>query len=99
MKHVRTTTGRIVKRPGSAPEPTLPEEDAAMRIAMQPEGMMERVGMALGMVPRPMGDTWLAHKLARLIMAATRLGLFEALAGGRKTAAEVAAEAGTDSAA
>ncbi len=61
--------------------------------------MRERLGAALGMVPTPMGDTWCAQKLARFIMAATRLGLFEALAGGRRTAAEVAAEAGTDPAA
>jgi 2-polyprenyl-3-methyl-5-hydroxy-6-metoxy-1,4-benzoquinol methylase len=67
-----------------------------MRIAAQPEGMMERVGTALGLVPTPMVHTWLAQKIARFIMAATRLGIFEALAGGRKSAAAVATEAGTD---
>jgi len=66
-----------------------------MRIAQQPEGWIERVGMALGMLPTPLVDTWCAQKLARFIMAATRLGLFEALAGEPKTAAEVAALAGT----
>jgi SAM-dependent methyltransferase len=66
-----------------------------MRLAPQPEGLLEWVGMALGMVPTPIGDTSAAQKLARFIMAATRLGLFEALADGPKTAAEVAALAGT----
>lgn len=66
-----------------------------MRMAFQPEGLIERLGMAFGMVPTPMGDTWCAQKLARFIMAATRFGLFDALAGGPKTAAEVAAQAGT----
>jgi 2-polyprenyl-3-methyl-5-hydroxy-6-metoxy-1,4-benzoquinol methylase len=61
--------------------------------------VLEHVAMALGIAPKPMGHTWVAPKMARLIMAATRLGLFEALAGRRKTAAEVAAEARTDPAA
>lgn len=67
----------------------------AMRVVMEPEGWMERLGMTLGMMPTPMGQTWCAQKLSRFIMAATKLGLFDALSEGAKTATEVAALAGT----
>jgi len=67
-----------------------------MKIGVIPENMLERVALAVGAVPRPLLDTHVAMMLARTIMAATKLGVFEALASGPLTAHEVAAQCGTD---
>ena len=67
-----------------------------MKMVFEPEGFAERIGMAMGMVPTPMGDTWCAQKLARWIMAAAKLGIFDALATEDGTAVDVARRAGTD---
>jgi SAM-dependent methyltransferase len=65
-----------------------------MKIALMPEGVMELVGMAAGMVPTPMGLTWCAQKLSRWIVAAVKTGIFEALEAGPLTAASVASRCG-----
>jgi Dimerisation domain/O-methyltransferase domain len=67
-----------------------------MRVGAIPEGLMERIVMRLGVVPRPFVDTQMAFTLGRLIMAAAELGVFELLADGPATAAEVAERLGTD---
>jgi SAM-dependent methyltransferase len=67
-----------------------------MRLTTIPENVVERVLLALGLVPTPSMDTLIALLLARTIMSATKLGLFEALAHGPLAAAEVAARCGTD---
>jgi SAM-dependent methyltransferase len=67
-----------------------------MKIGIIPENMLERIALAVGVVPRPMFDTHLAMMLARTIMAATKLGVFEALASGPLSAHKVAAHCGTD---
>ena len=67
-----------------------------MKIGIIPENTLERVALAAGAVPRPLFDTHLAMMLARTIMAATKLGVFEALASGPLTAHKVAAQCGTD---
>lgn len=66
-----------------------------MRIATIPQGVIEAVAWAAGLVPRPVFDTLLAAGLARTLMTASKLGVFEALADTPRTAAEVAARCGT----
>jgi len=67
-----------------------------MKLGIIPENILERVALAAGVVPRPMLDTLVAMMLARTIMAATKLGIFEALAPGPLPAHQVAAQCGTD---
>lgn len=66
-----------------------------MRIATIPEGVIEAVAWAAGLVPRPVFDTLLAAGLARTLMTASKLGVFEALADSPRTAADVAQRCGT----
>lgn len=61
-----------------------------MRVGAIPETLMERVALKLGLVPTPFLATLHAIGLGRLIMGATRLGVFEALAGGPLNARQVA---------
>lgn len=61
-----------------------------MRLGAIPENLLERVALGLGLVPTPLIDTQLAFTLARTVMIATRLGVFDALADGPLDAAEVA---------
>ena len=49
----------------------------------------------LGLLPRPLADTIVAMLLSRTVLMGSRLGVFEALAGGAGTAEEVAARCGT----
>ncbi len=67
-----------------------------MKLGVIPENVLERVALAAGVVPRPILDTLVAMMLARTIMAATKLGIFEALASGPLPAHQVAAHCGTD---
>jgi SAM-dependent methyltransferase len=67
-----------------------------MKLGIIPENILERVALAAGVVPRPILDTLVAMMLARTIMAAAKLGIFEALASGPLPAHQVAAHCGTD---
>ena len=67
-----------------------------MRVGAIPEGLIERIVMRLGVAPRPLIDTQMAFTLGRVIMAGADLGVFETLADGPATAAEVAERLGTD---
>lgn len=67
-----------------------------MRLTTVPGSWLERVLLALGMVPTPLMDTMISLLLARSIMAGTKLGIFEALAPGPLTAEEVARRCATD---
>src|SRR5260370_17711088 len=67
-----------------------------MKLGIIPENILERVALAAGVVPRPILDTLVAMLLARTIMAATKLGIFEALASGPLQAHQVADHCGTD---
>jgi 2-polyprenyl-3-methyl-5-hydroxy-6-metoxy-1,4-benzoquinol methylase len=62
-----------------------------------PENLLERVVLAARLAPRPILHTILAFGVARAIMVATKLGVFEVLAQGAKGADEVAAALGADS--
>jgi SAM-dependent methyltransferase len=52
----------------------------------------------LNLAPRPLLETQMAYTLARLIMVATKLGVFEALAAGPATPPDVARRCGTSAA-
>ena len=67
-----------------------------MRLDAIPENLFEAIALRAGVVPTPLGDTILAMTLARTIMVATKLGIFEALARRECTAHEVATRCGLD---
>jgi predicted O-methyltransferase YrrM len=66
-----------------------------MRFGTIPQNPLEWVLLSSGLVPTPLLDTY-AVAWSRVVMTATQLKLFEALAAGALTANEVAARAGTD---
>lgn len=66
-----------------------------MRLSTMPENLLDLGALASGQVPTPLLDTIIALLLARVVMVGTKLGIFEALAAGPRTAAEVAATCGT----
>lgn len=66
-----------------------------MRIGVVPENLIERLLLRFNMVPTPLLDTHMAFLAARLIMIATRTGVFETLKDGPRQAAAVAAACGT----
>jgi predicted O-methyltransferase YrrM len=66
-----------------------------MRLGAIPENPVEWVIARLNVAPRPLLETQTAYTLARLVMVATKLGVFETLAGGRATGREVAERCGT----
>jgi SAM-dependent methyltransferase len=67
-----------------------------MRLGAVPENPVEWVIARLNVAPRPLLETQMAYTLARLIMVGTKVGIFDALAAGPATAAEVAERCGTN---
>jgi SAM-dependent methyltransferase len=67
-----------------------------MRIDVHAESMLERLALATGQVPIPIAHGLGAALLARSLMAATRLGVFEALQARPLTATEVSAACSGD---
>jgi SAM-dependent methyltransferase len=61
-----------------------------MRIGIVPESPLERIVLALGVVPEPLITTQLAFTMARAIMAGVDLGLYDALEAGPLDADEIA---------
>jgi predicted O-methyltransferase YrrM len=61
-----------------------------MKLGAIPENIIERILLALGVLPTPLVDTLIAMLLARTVMVATKLGVFQALAPAALTADEVA---------
>jgi ubiquinone/menaquinone biosynthesis C-methylase UbiE len=61
-----------------------------MRVGAIPENWWERWLLALGAVPTPLVDTFQALVRVRVILAATHLGVFEALRQGPASASRVA---------
>ena len=55
-----------------------------MKIAAIPEGVVERLAALAGMAPTPVIDTFHAVIVARAIMVATKLGVFDAAAASRR---------------
>ena len=66
---------------------------------MIPESVADREALESGNVPVPFFETHFAFGLARAVMAATEVGVFESLAAAAATAAEIAAQFRTDPAA
>lgn len=67
-----------------------------MKYGLIPQTPLEGAALLLGLVPTPLADTLVAIWLARAVMVATKLGVFEALVDGPLAAGEVAARCGTD---
>src|SRR2546428_13469154 len=67
-----------------------------MRLNASPENLLERIALRAGVVPTPLGDTIVAMTLARTIMAATKLGVLEALAKAACTVQDIATRCGLD---
>jgi SAM-dependent methyltransferase len=67
-----------------------------MRLGAHAETVLEWLALRLNLGPKPLADTQAAFQFARIIMAASRAGLFEALQDGGRTAQEIAALRGTD---
>ncbi|HYN88606.1 MAG TPA: methyltransferase [Ardenticatenaceae bacterium] len=70
-----------------------------MKLGAIAQNVLERLVLAAGLIPTPLIDTHIAMLLARTVMSATKLGIFEALAEGPLTAGEVAARCDTHPAA
>ena len=66
-----------------------------MKVGLIAENPIEWLVLRSGLAPTPFIDTMHPFILARAVMTATRLGIFEALAPGPGTAEEVAAQCGT----
>ena len=66
-----------------------------MRIGVIAENLVERAARRLGLVPTPLLEVGLSLMLARTVMAAVQLGLFDLLSGQPRSAAELSARAGT----
>lgn len=66
-----------------------------MRTGPVPESLFELAALASGLAPRAVFDTLLASALARTVMVASRLGIFDALATGPADAATIAERCGT----
>jgi SAM-dependent methyltransferase len=67
-----------------------------MKIGLIPETLLERIALASGQVPIPIAHVLGGTILARTLMAAVRLGVFEALIAQPLNASEVAAACGAD---
>lgn len=61
-----------------------------MRLRVVPENWIERLAVWWGLAPTPMVETLQAVIMARAIMAACKLGIFESLASGPATAQQLA---------
>jgi hypothetical protein len=67
-----------------------------MRVGVVPENLVERAALWARIVPVPLLESFAGLLLSRVAMAATRLGVFEALAEGPLSVDEVAERCGTD---
>jgi len=66
-----------------------------MRLGAVPETPLEWLALRVGRIPTPLVDTHLAFAFARTLMVAVRVGVFEALADGERSARDVAARCAT----
>lgn len=72
------------------------EKRFVMRLAAKPENLKESVALAAGLVPTPLIDTFVALLLAKTVIAATAVGIFDALETAPLTAAEIAKRCESD---
>lgn len=66
-----------------------------MQLRTVPDNPLEALAMAANVVPRPVFDTLIAAGLARTVMVASKVGVFDALAGKSATTEEVAGACST----
>ncbi len=66
-----------------------------VRVGLAPDNILERLALMTGQFPPGIFECWSGMMLARTVMAATRLEIFESLAAGPLTADEVAQRCGT----
>jgi len=66
-----------------------------MRLGLIPENLLDRIGLAMGFPPPAMTEAY-APLHARAIVAATELGIFDAIGTGSLSAVAVASGCGTD---
>ena len=66
-----------------------------MKLGMVPETLVERLALLTGMLPPGIFECWFGIMLARTVMAATKLDIFESLAAAPLTAVEVAQSCAT----
>jgi ubiquinone/menaquinone biosynthesis C-methylase UbiE len=66
-----------------------------VRLGLIPESLTDALALATRRVPAPLTDTMVTTWLARTIMVATKVGVFDVLADGPSDAADVAAACGT----
>src|SRR5206468_8501207 len=62
---------------------------------MVPDNFVERLALLSGALPPGIFECWFGIMLARTVMAATKLDVFESMAAGPLTADEVAQRCGT----
>jgi len=67
-----------------------------MRLAAIPQNFRESIALAAGLVPTPLMDTLVALLLAKTVIAATAVGIFDALETEPLTAGEIAERCGSD---
>lgn len=67
-----------------------------MKFGPIPETLPERLALALGLLPVPLAQSIPTLLMTRALMVAARFGVFQALAGGPRTADEVAGSCGTN---
>jgi hypothetical protein len=67
-----------------------------VKLGAIPENPLEGLALLSGMVPTPLGDTIVAMTLARTIMVAVKLNVFETLAYEQLTAREIAKKCSLD---
>jgi predicted O-methyltransferase YrrM len=66
-----------------------------MKLGTLPDNVMERLALLFGFLPPGVFESWFGIMLSRTVMVATKLEVFEALAAGPLTGAEVAKSCGT----
>jgi 2-polyprenyl-3-methyl-5-hydroxy-6-metoxy-1,4-benzoquinol methylase len=67
-----------------------------MKLGIIPETFLERVALALGLVPTPVYSVLPAIGIARSLIVATKLGLFEAIRDGSLSVSEISKRCHTD---
>jgi len=68
-----------------------------MKLGVVPENLPERLALWLGIPPPGIVESWLGIMASRVVMAATKLNIFESLAAGPLTAAEITTKCATHS--
>jgi hypothetical protein len=67
-----------------------------MRLGAIPQNFKESIALAAGLVPTPLMDTLVALLLAKTVITATALGIFDVLEGEPLTAADIAERCESD---